>query len=244
MQAHIAALSPLEVVGLGVAWFGALYAVAGLGTWALVEHALPALGWGRRIDPRPPAPGQLRREVAASAGSVLVFGVGLLLPWWLLAQGWARLAPQAPAWQVAAEIAVLFAWNELHFYACHRLLHTRPLRRFHAHHHRSHVPTPFSTYAFHPVEAALLGSVPILPMLLHDFSPVALLALPVMSIALNAFGHSNYDFGRRAPATGWRAASRRHHLHHARYHGNYGFLLAAPDRWFGTALPDDAPPSR
>ena len=82
-------------------------------------------------------------------------------------------------------MAVLLVWNDIHFYANHRLLHTRWLRRFHAQHHRSLVTTPFSTYSFHPLEAALLGNVILLPMLLHDFSFAALLSLPVMSLLLN-----------------------------------------------------------
>src|SRR5690606_12989108 len=135
-------------------------------------------------------------------------------------------------------------WNELHFYISHRLLHTPWLRRFHATHHRSHIATPFSTYAFHPVEALMLGSVPLLPMLAHDFSFFALASLPVMSIALNTLGHSNYEFSSTAPARGWLDASRRHHLHHACYHGNYGFLLSVFDRLLGTALPPGAADAR
>jgi sterol desaturase/sphingolipid hydroxylase (fatty acid hydroxylase superfamily) len=83
----------------------------------------------------------------------------------------------------------------------------------------------------------MLGSVPLVPMLLHDFSFAALLCLPILSIALNNLGHSNYEASRLAPARGWLGASRRHHLHHACYHGNYGFLLDVFDRVFGSVLP-------
>ena len=236
--------SALEVMAAGVAFFAVLYLSTGALAWWLGHGLLPALGLGRRLDTRPLPHGQLRREFIASTSSILIFGCGLVVPWALLHAGWARLAADPPAWRVAVEIVVLFLWNELHFYANHRLLHTRWLRRFHAMHHRSHVATPFSTYAFHPVEALMLGSVPLIPMLLHDFSFAALLALPIFSVILNNLGHSNYEASRHAPARGWLGASRRHHLHHACYQGNYGFLLEIFDRWAGTVLPLDAASGR
>ncbi|KIQ97011.1 sterol desaturase family protein [Lysobacter sp. A03] len=230
------ALPPWQVVLWATLYFAVLYFVTGAVTWWLTQSALPRVGFGRVLDQRPLRPGQLRREIAESCSSILLFGVGVLVPWWLLRSGWAGLAHEPSGLRIVLELLALFLWNELHFYVCHRLLHTRPLRRFHADHHRSLTPTPFSTYAFHPVETLLLGSVPILPMLVHDFSPVALFCLPVMSIVLNNLGHANYEFSRRAPAGGPLAASRRHHLHHAVYHGNYGFLLDVLDRLAGTTI--------
>lgn len=244
MGESFVALPPVGVIAVGLAYFAMLYFATGGLTWWLSRHALPALGYGRLLDPRPVSRAQLRREVGESLMSIAIFGIGLLLPWWLLQADWARLALDPSCLRVAGEIGVLFLWNEVHFYISHRLLHTRALRRFHASHHHSHVATPFSTYALHPVEALMLGSVPLVPMLLHDFSFVALAMLPVMSIVLNNLGHSNYEFSARAPARGWRAASRRHHLHHACYHGNYGFLLDVFDRVGGSALPLDAADSR
>lgn len=241
---HFIAFDALTVMVVGIAYFCLLYVATGAISTLLWQVVLPRLGYGRRLDPRPLPAGQLRRELRASASSILVFGVGLVVPWGLLRVGWAALAVNPPAWQVAVEIIVLFLWNELHFYVNHRLLHAPPLRRFHAVHHRSHVPTPWSTYAFHPVEAAMLGSVPVLPMLLHDFSFIALMTLPVLSIALNNLGHANYEASAVAPARGWRAASRRHHLHHACYHGNYGFLLDVFDRMAGSSIPLDAADKR
>ena len=238
------ALPPLAVVVVGTAYFAALYFGMGGITWLLTRRVLPALRWGRVLDPRSLLPGQLRRELRESVVSILIFGVGLLFPWLLLRLGWARLAADASPLRLAAEILVLFLWNELHFYASHRLLHTAPLRRFHGDHHRSHVATPWSTYALHPIEALLLGSVPIIPMLLHDFSFAALVCLPVFSIVLNNLGHANYEFSRRPSAHGWLGASRRHHLHHACYNGNYGFLLEVFDRWAGSVLPPDSADAR
>ncbi len=239
-----AALGGLQVMLLGVAYFSTLYLSSALLVTWLTRHLFPGLGIGRQLDPRELPAGQLRRELHWSGISILIFGCGLVVPWGLLQLGWAQFAVEPATWRVLAEIALLFVWNELHFYISHRLLHTPWLRRFHATHHRSHIATPFSIYAFHPVEALMLGSVPLLPMLVHDFSFIALASLPVMSIALNSLGHSNYEFSRTAPARGWLDASRRHHLHHACYHGNYGFLLSVFDRLLGTALPVDAADAR
>lgn len=233
--------SPAWAVAVaGTAYFALLYFTVALAGAALVR-ALPRIGFGRVIDPRPLPAGQIRREVRQACASILIFGVGLIVPWWLLRSGWAQLASHPSGLRILVEVVVLFFWNELHFYVSHRLLHTRWLRRFHGDHHRSHTPTPFSTYAFHPVEAVMLGSVPLIPMLLHDFSFAALFCLPILSIVLNGLGHANYEFSRNAPALGPLGASRRHHLHHACYSGNYGFLLTAFDRVLRTELPlDDA----
>lgn len=233
-----------QVMTAGTAYFAVLYFATALAALWLTRVALPRIGFGRTLDPRELPADQYRREIAQACVSILIFGAGVVLPWSILKLGWASLTPDPSAVRVAAEVAALFLWNELHFYACHRLLHTRVLRRFHADHHRSHVPTPFSTYAFHPVEALLLGSVPLVPMLLHDFSFEALLCLPVLSILLNVLGHANYELSRSAPARGLLGASRRHALHHARYHGNYGFLLPVFDRLSGTQIDGDAAPHR
>ncbi|KRG69105.1 sterol desaturase family protein [Pseudoxanthomonas dokdonensis] len=244
MGSWFISLDWLQVMTVGVMYFSVLYFTTALvNTW-LSQRLMPAIGFGRRLDPRPLRPGQLRREIGESMMSILIFGTGLVVPWGLLRLGWAQLATAPSVAQIIIEIIVLFFWNELHFYLNHRLLHTRLMRRFHVAHHRSHVATPFSTYAFHPVEAAMLGSVPLIPMLLHDFSFAALASLPVISIVLNSLGHANYEYSRSAPARGPLAASRRHHLHHACYHGNYGFLLPVFDQLFGTGLPLDAADDR
>ncbi len=240
MAQTFTALSAIEVMAYGLLFFGGIYLLFGSLTWVLTRRVLPALGIGRTLDPRPLQPGQLRRELMQSGVSVLIFGLGMIFPWGLLQLGWARLAVDPGATRIALEILVLVIWNDVHFYLNHRLLHTRWLRRFHLPHHRSVVTTPFSTYSFHPVEALMLGNVILLPMVLHDFSFWALLSVPLFSLFFNCIGHANYDFFTRVSPMHWFAASRRHHLHHACYHGNFGFQFTFMDRLFRSVLAPDA----
>ena len=85
----------------------------------------------------------------------------------------------------------------------------------------------------------MLGNVILLPMLVHDFSVYALFSLPLLSLLFNSIGHSNYDWGAREHSL-LHKASRRHHLHHACFHGNFGFMLPFMDQALKTTLPMDA----
>ncbi|WP_035854207.1 sterol desaturase family protein [Deefgea rivuli] len=234
-----------EIMLLGLVFFASLYVGVGALNWVLSRFLLPAIGYGHILDPRPLARGQLRREWLLSASSIFIFGTGMIFPWGLLQLGWARLAIAPSNWQIAVEIFLLVIWNEIHFYCTHWLLHTRWLKRFHLPHHRSIVTTPWASYSFHPLEAIMLGNVILLPMLVHDFSLDALAAVPVFSIIFNNIGHSNYDFLPDAHHDRWWLnGARRHHLHHACYTGNFGFMFPFMDRLFGTALPPDAAQAR
>ena len=95
------ALSAWQVMLAGLLFFGGIYLVFGAATWLLTQHVLPALGMGRPLDPRPLAPGQLRREFAQSGLSILLFGTGMIFPWGLLQLGWAHLDPD-PSWQTVS----------------------------------------------------------------------------------------------------------------------------------------------
>lgn len=244
MAETFTALPAWQVMAWGLAFFGGIYLVFGATMFALTRVVLPKLGWGAPLDSRPITNEQWRAEFKQSAISVLIFGLGMIFPWGLLQLGWARLDPTPSATKIVVEILVLVAWNDVHFWINHRLLHTRLLRRFHLPHHRSVITTPFSTYSFHPIEALMLGNVILLPMLLHDFSFWALFSVPIFSLFFNCIGHANYDFFPRVSYAHWFAASRRHHLHHACYNGNYGFQFTFMDRLFRTRLPANAAQAR
>jgi Delta7-sterol 5-desaturase len=234
----IVSWSAPTVAVAGIAYFAAIYLAAGMITNG-VRVALLRRGRGRLLDPRPVPPGQVAREWRQSAVSIVIFGVGLLLPWTMVVRGWAEVHPSNPPLRVALELLALLVWNDIHFYAVHRVLHQPALlRTVHAAHHQSIVTTPWSTYAFHPVEALLLGSVLLPPMLVWSFTPLALVLLPVLSLSYNVVGHSN--FSPLPKRWRWLSNAQDHHLHHACHRGNYGFLFTFIDRWLGTQLPRDA----
>lgn len=219
------ALTSLAFAGL---YFGAALAALGL------RRVLP----GRTIDARPLKPHQVRDEVLRSLASIGVFGLYGVVTVKLLAAGWLAFTWQAPWWVVALDLLALLLWNEVHFYACHRLLHVAWLmKRVHYVHHLSLVPTPFSTYSFHWFEAALLGSVMLCALPFRSFHVVAVLLLPLGSIALNVLGHWNWDPVPGLADGALPASSRRHSAHHARGDGNLGFLLPWFDRALRTRVP-------
>jgi lathosterol oxidase len=237
----------LETVSLAVVFaattLGFLLMYFGLGTTThvLVTRVLPARGLGRPLSDRPLAPGQVGREMRQSLVSIVIFGGFGVLTSVGVRAGWWSVVPWRSPVAVALELGALLLWNDVHFYVLHRLLHTKAFfQRFHREHHRAIRPTPFSTYAMHPLEAVLLGSVMVLVQPFHAFALPTLVLFPLLSLILNNVGHANYDFVPRGSVWHPLAGARRHEAHHRVVRGNYGFLLPALDRGFATALPEDA----
>jgi lathosterol oxidase len=179
-------------------------------------------------------PGQVRKEVAQSMRSILIFSLQGIIIQQGIVNGWFHIHPSLN-WWVLPQILTLFLWNEVHFYFCHMLLHTRfMMKHVHRVHHHSKEPTLFSTFSFHWVEAFLLGTVIFFPLLVYPFQLLALLSLPVMSLLINLLGHSNYDlFGKHHPKHVLRFAYR-HSMHHKQGKSNLGFLLPWLDHLFKT----------
>lgn len=225
----------LLVAAATVLWFSTLYALIAGGAYAFAidrPSASAVAASGRRQRMRE---GQIREELLLSGLSILVFALQSTILVWLLRNGWLSIAWDRPLLHLAWELPVLYLWNELHFFAVHRLLHWGPLyRSVHVWHHRSVLTTPFSAYCFHPVESFLLGAVMPLALLVHAFSPWALLGLTVMSLVLNVGGHLPHERIRAA----WAFAgphSRHHNRHHREFNAHFSFSLAPLDRWFGGA---------
>jgi Delta7-sterol 5-desaturase len=203
-------------------------------SWWLSRKLLPTWRIGAPVDARHERPGQIAKEIRWSLVSIAIFAGYSVLTVEMFRAGLVSVEWEPSALRTAVDIAILFAWNELHFFACHRLLHTKWLyQHVHRIHHESIIPTPFSTYSFHWGESFLLGSVMVIAMLLRTFSIWALMALPVFSILFNTIGHWNYNL---LAGTGRRSASVEHGQHHRRVGGNYGFYLPYLDRMFQTVL--------
>lgn len=179
--------------------------------------------------------GQVKKEIWQSMRSILVFSLQGIVIQQGLSHNWFQISYELN-WWLLPQVVILFLWNEIHFYCCHFLLHTRfMMKKVHWVHHHSKEPTVFSTFSFHWLEAFLLGTVIVFPLLLYPFQAVAILSLPVISLLINLLGHCNYDFFSDHEPRHILKFSYRHSMHHKKGKGNLGFLLPWLDNLFKTS---------
>lgn len=140
----------------------------------------------------------------------------------------------------------IFVLEDTYFYWMHRTVHSPKLYKYiHKVHHDSIDTTPFTSYSFHPLEAAL-EIVPMgLIMILAYFFPVHILALviwQILGIALNVLGHSGYElfpsYWNKYWFLKWKLPATHHNMHHEKFNGNYGLYFIWWDRIMGTEFPD------
>ncbi len=136
-------------------------------------------------------------------------------------------------------LLICFLVHDVWFYWLHRLLHTRWMyKRFHATHHRSTNPTPFSTFAFHPVEA-LLEYIFLVPLLVWmPIHPAVLLVFLLLTHLFVVNGHFGFEVLPRRVWTSlwgrWLTTGTHHNLHHRFPRGNYALYCKYWDIFFGT----------
>ncbi len=183
-------------------------------------------------------PQQIITEVKRSVVTILMFGVLSVPVFYGLQSGFFKIIFEFSILTFLTEVSILFLWNEIHFYAVHRIFHTKWFYKFHASHHFSHVPSPFSAYSFHWSEGLLLGAVLPLIMCFHNFQLFSILVLPILSIVFNVLGHSNIDFFPKKSINSIFSFSKRHSMHHKAPQTNFGFFLPHVDRFMKTNGPD------
>ena len=171
-----------------------------------------------------------------SACAVAALYESLML--WLYANGRLWTVPMsgslgAVVYTAALTLAV-FPLGSVHFYATHRLLHTRLLYRWaHSLHHHNVNIGPWSGVSMHPLEHLLYLSVPLLFLVIPGNPYLATLATTYFLLS-PAASHSGFD--RFVVARGRTVAGgdRFHTLHHRYFDCNYGTALVPLDKWFGT----------
>ena len=173
-------------------------------------------------------------EIKNSLGSIFIFGLSGVAFVYMVRHNMAHLILDSPL-NIIIGLLILNVFNEVHFYMIHRLLHIPLLyRRIHYVHHRSKVPTTYSVFSFHWIEALLLSTVPIVIAPFVSFSLIAVILYPLTSIIINFIGHCNYRF----PDGNWLnklALGTKHAKHHYLNRGNFGFALPIFDFLFPQA---------
>lgn len=222
------------------------YVVGAGGVYLIVNLGLAARLARQKIRASGPVSGQIFRELTASLCTVAIFAaVGTLIGLGSRAgvieiyheiadYGWAYFA---------ASIIILIVAHDAWFYWSHRLLHHRALfRRLHKLHHRSHNPTPFTSYSFDVGEAVVNAAFLPLALLLLPAHPVALFIFVTHMILRNALGHCGIEVfpicANGKPLFGWLTSVTHHDLHHSHGRWNMGLYFTWWDKWMGTEHPD------
>ncbi|MDZ4287756.1 MAG: sterol desaturase family protein, partial [Prosthecobacter sp.] len=131
---------------------GIRYAIlAGL-VWLLGYVIFKRHWFHRKIIAAFPASSEVRREMAYSALSMLIFGMVGAATVQATRHGWTQMYMKLGAHSTLwfwASIVIAILLHDAWFYWTHRLMHHRKLfRLFHRVHHLSHNPTPWAAYAF------------------------------------------------------------------------------------------------
>ncbi|MCH7415082.1 sterol desaturase family protein [Belliella sp. R4-6] len=222
--------SYLTLFGLTVVYFSILY--FGLGPLFLQTcKFLEKKNILQKITAKKISKKQLNFEIRHSIKSIIIFGFSVLPIIYLIRVGAIQLL--ANTWiNITLGLIILTLWNEVHFYVVHRLMHQKlMMKHVHYIHHKSTIPTVYSVYSFHWLEAALLSTIPLTIVPFIPFSIVAVFIYPTVSILLNFAGHCNYRFGS-GKGDSWQLFGTAHNEHHTKGRNNFGFALNFLDKLF------------
>jgi sterol desaturase/sphingolipid hydroxylase (fatty acid hydroxylase superfamily) len=227
-------------VGFGVRYFllvGGLY-------WLLhVQLRQRALRY--RIQQTFPGPAEVRHEIWWSMANTAATGLSTLLVYYLMHLGrtamYFRAAEHGWAW-FALTIVLLLVGYDTWIYWQHRWLHTRWMfRHIHWAHHRVGNPTPFATFAQHPIETLMGNAFFVLFVVVVPVHPAALATAGAYMFGYGTMCHLGYEFYprwfARHPLLGWLNTATYHNMHHRDLRSNYGAWFVYWDRLLGTAHP-------
>lgn len=232
----------------GIGFFGIIlfryFLVAG-GTYLLFYSPFSQFFGIRISQHRSPSWRSIQRDIQLSVLSAAVFALAAAFIVSAYSRGITRLyshPQQYELWYLGVSYVAVLVLQDAYFYFAHRLFHHPVLFPWlHQGHHRSRYPTPWTSFAFDPLEAVvqslfLVGIIFVLP--LHFFTLVAVLTTMTVWAALN---HLGID---RLPASfphhwlgRWFIGPAHHSVHHLKYTTHYGLYFTFWDTLLGTDDP-------
>lgn len=204
--------------------------------------------WKRRdwfkfkIQQKFPKDTDVWREIGYSLLSMSIFAAVGLSIHLLQRAGYTQIYRDFSEHSIAYFIFTVVAFIVLHdtyFYWTHRFMHIKKLYPYvHLIHHKSHNPTPWAAFAFHPLEAIVeVGIVPIMVFLM-PIHPLTILVWVLYMTGMNVLGHLGFELFPDGFASGrltkWHNTSTHHNMHHKFTTSNYGLYYNFWDRVMGT----------
>jgi sterol desaturase/sphingolipid hydroxylase (fatty acid hydroxylase superfamily) len=181
----------------------------------------------------------VRAEMLRAPGSVAVISLAFAGGLFIQGQGWALTPLPITWWSVPLmTIASVIAYDTW-FYWVHRLLHWKPMYRFHALHHTSVAPTIWTHHYETFVEASLNQLFYIVIVFVLPVPWPALVLHRIYDQASGMVGHSGFEhFAGSTNRTPWPLASTIFHdQHHGYFRFNFAHSFSLWDRVMGTLHP-------
>lgn len=199
----------------------------------------------KRIQKNFPKMADYRRDLLYSLLTVFFFTLIALLTFFVLKPHtllYDSLSDKS-VWYWLLTVIPMFFIHDFYFYWAHRLMHHPALfKRIHKVHHLSTNPSPWTAYAFHPLEAFIEAAIILILAFTVPTHAFVIMLFMIFQIIYNVYGHLGYELfprGFHKTMIGrYVNTSVAHNQHHARFHGNYGLYTLIWDRLFGT-LRDD-----
>jgi len=194
----------------------------------------------RRIQTRPLQKNQISTEIKTSIAAISWIAFYLSGGLYCQAKGY-TMAPYAlldlwpTMWTLIASLVIYDSW----FYWGHRLLHTKHFYRFHSHHHKSVVPTPWANNSDTQVGDFIEQSYFLLAPFILPIHPATLLLHKLYDQITGIAGHAGHEYFAhwisRAPFP--MICTIFHDQHHGHFNFNYANTFSWWDRLMGTLHP-------
>lgn len=195
----------------------------------------------RRIQEKFPAMTDYGRDIMYSAISMAIFSA--VSVWTLFTiSAYTNLYNNINAYGTPYYLFT-FVWmfflHDAYFYWMHRVMHhPKVFKIVHLIHHKSNNPSPWTAYAFHPIEA--VAEAAIVPLIAFSIPThrSAIVIYMLFQIAYNVYGHLGYEIFPKKMNKHWLGkwfnTSVSHNMHHKYSVKNYGLWTTIWDRMCGT----------
>ncbi|MBI3134730.1 MAG: sterol desaturase family protein [Bacteroidetes bacterium] len=232
-QSFVLNLTPIAFLTLSSVFMAIRYfLIAGIVFW-LFYKLFRSQFISRKIQTAFPKRRQFKREITSSVITILIFSGFALLIRYMRINGFTAMYTDFEAYSslwFVCSFFLLILLHDAYFYWMHFAMHqSRWLMKFHAHHHKSFNPTPFTSLSFHPVESVFEIAFFPLIILILPVHPIALALAGTWSLLFNVLGHSGYELFRSGflerPLLKWLNTPTHHNMHHRFGNGNYGLYF-------------------
>jgi sterol desaturase/sphingolipid hydroxylase (fatty acid hydroxylase superfamily) len=219
----------LTYVGLIAVYF----TVCGLFHWVNSLHP------ERRIQSRP-MKNQIAMEIATSVRALASIAAYVAGGLFMQAKGWTLTPLPLTWWSVPITFLASLLLYDAWFCWGHRMMHSKLLYRFHAHHHRSLVSTPWSNNSDSQIGAFVEQSYFLFAPFLLPIPAVVLIVHKLYDQVTGIAGHAGHEYFASASARApWpMLCTTFHDQHHGHFNYNYANTFSWWDRMMGTIHPN------